>query len=61
MTTISSVSSGMTNALMMKPPPGPPLTPPPSGKGKPDTDAGTDGLPSVSNTASNAKLVNISA
>ncbi len=61
MTTISSASSGMTNAIMMKPPPGPPPGPPPTGKGKQDTDGDTDGLPSVSNTASNAKLVNISA
>ena len=56
MSAIGAVSSGMTQAMMMKPPPGPPPAPPPAVKGGADSDGDHDG-----SSSPNGKVVNISA
>jgi hypothetical protein len=66
MTTIGSVSSGMTHVMTLKPSPGPPPQgappgPPPTGHAKPDSAGGGNGSTSVSSTGLGAKLLDLSA
>jgi hypothetical protein len=60
MSTIGSVTSGATQAMMMKPPPTPPKGPPNGVQGKPDGDGDTGGGPSVSGGDSSGKLLDLS-
>jgi hypothetical protein len=62
MSAISAVGSVMTQAMMFRPPAGPPPPAPPSGvTGGTDSDGDHDESGVASNASPNGKLVNISA
>jgi hypothetical protein len=61
MSTIGSITSGATQAIMMKPPSKPPTNPASGAHGNLDVDADTDGTRSVSGGVSSGKLLDLSA
>jgi hypothetical protein len=61
MSTIGSVTSGATQAMMMKPPPTLATGSPSGAQGRPDGDGDTDGTRSVSGGDSSGKLLDLTA
>jgi hypothetical protein len=61
MSTIGNVTSGATQAMMMKPPSGPPQGPLRGAQPVPDGDGDTDGSLSVPSGHSSERLLDLSA
>jgi hypothetical protein len=61
MSIVGSVTSGATQAMMMKPPPTAPKAPPNGVQPKPDGDGDADSSPFVSGGDSSGKLLDLSA
>jgi hypothetical protein len=60
MSSIGAVSSGMTQAMVMKPPPGPPAGPAPAARGS-DSDGSNDAGSAMPAASPGGKRLDISA